>query len=112
MVHLLRHCGHSSFFHDQPAHLFPVGKLLALLRKCKNVRAGVTNGAKHPPVLSRKRKRREQLGKVFWCHRLVTPFINLSTARQVRPGSGRPAKWAVRPLTHPTSLGLAATFFY
>jgi len=43
-VHLLRHCGHTSFFHNQPAHLFPVGKPLALLRKCKNVRAGVTNG--------------------------------------------------------------------
>jgi hypothetical protein len=34
--------------------------------QCQNVLTGVTDGAKHPSVLSRKRTRRKRLGKIFW----------------------------------------------
>ena len=62
------HRGHAGFFHEQPTHLFPMSKPPALLRQCQNVLTGVTDSAKHPPVLSRKRTRRKRLGKIFWGH--------------------------------------------
>jgi hypothetical protein len=40
-------------------------KPLALLRQCKHVSAGITNGAQHPAILGRERVGREPPGETL-----------------------------------------------
>ena len=52
-VNLPGHCGHTGFLHEWPTGMLPVGTPLALLRECKHVVAGITDGAEHPAVRGR-----------------------------------------------------------
>ena len=52
-LNLPGHCGHTGFLHEWPTGMLPVGTPLALLRECKHVVAGITDGAEHPAVRGR-----------------------------------------------------------
>jgi hypothetical protein len=52
-VNLPGHCGHTGFLHEWPTGMLPVSTPLALLRECKHVVAGITDGAEHPAVRGR-----------------------------------------------------------
>jgi hypothetical protein len=67
-VNLLGHRSRTGFFHEELMRSRPVGTPLTLLRECKDVGAGVTDGSEYPAVRGRKRVWRERRGKILWRH--------------------------------------------